>query len=276
MPSPDEIVRDLLPLLRDLCDGPCGIALGGSHAKGTADAHSDVDVYVFANCVLPGERRAALVRELLGEASRPVSWGADEPWTQGGTDFRLDGVRVEVWLRSTSSVEAEVRAALRGEIRRDHVFWTVMGFFGHTVLADLKSTRIVDDPAGVLARWKADVAAYPEPLRDAVLRRFTAEAAFWPENPHYLSAIERGDVIYTSGIVQQVVHALIQVVFALNREYFPGEKKLADALRALPVAPPDFVERIEALLLDTKPETVYLRSQQQHLLLLVSDVTMHG
>jgi hypothetical protein len=63
----------------------------------------------------------------------------------------------------------------------------------------------------MLARWKAQVAVYPEPLRDAILRQFMTEAAFWPDNPHYLSAIERGDVIYTSAIVQQVVQALIQV-----------------------------------------------------------------
>jgi hypothetical protein len=51
-----------------------------------------------------------------------------------------------------------------------------------------------------------------------------AEAAFWSDNPHYIDTIERGDVIYTSAIVQQVAQALVQVVFALTPQYFPGEK----------------------------------------------------
>jgi predicted nucleotidyltransferase len=271
MHTPDEVIREFLPLLRELCDGPCGIALGGSHARGSADAHSDVDVYLFAERVFPGAHRAALVRERLGDASGPVSWGADEPWTEGGTDFRLHGQRVEIWLRSAAAVDTAVQAALRGEIRRDHVFWTVMGFFSYAVLADLKSMRIVEDPGGMLARWKEEVAVYPEPLRQAILRRFMAEAAFWPGNPHYLGAVERGDVIYTRGIVQQVVHALIQVVFALNREYFPGEKKLAEALRRLPVAPPGLAERVETLV-GGSPAALQANEQQGALAALVEDV----
>jgi len=39
--DPDTVVRELLPLVRAFCAGePYGVALGGSHAKGTADAQS--------------------------------------------------------------------------------------------------------------------------------------------------------------------------------------------------------------------------------------------
>jgi hypothetical protein len=275
MPAADEVIRELLPLFRRFAVAPCGIALGGSHAKGTADAYSDVDVYLFADRVIPAAARAALVRARLGDASAPVSWGADDPWIEGGTDFEWNGVRVEVWLRSASSVDAAIQAALRGELRRDHVFWTVMGFFHHTVLADVHTMRVVDDSEGTLGRWKDAVATYPEPLRGAILRRFLGEASFWPRSPHYLSAVERGDAIYAAGIVQQVAHALIQAVFALNRTWFPGEKKVADALRRLPLAPVDFAERIEALLC-TSGDVARLGEQQAALAGLVDEVRRLG
>jgi predicted nucleotidyltransferase len=247
--DPDAVVRELLPLVRAFCAGePCGVALGGSHAKGTADAHSDVDVYLFAESFLPAARRGELVAARLGDAAQPVSWGADDPFVEGGTDFWLDGVRVECWLRRASTMEATIADCLAGRIRREYAVWTAMGYFNYVALADVRSMRIVHDPAGMLARWKAQVAVYPEPLRDAIIRRFMAEAAFWPDNPHYLSAIERGDVIYTSAILQQVLHASIQAVFALNREYFPGEKKLAEALETLPVLPQRFAAVAEGLL----------------------------
>jgi hypothetical protein len=125
----------------------------------------------------------------------------------------------------------------------------------------------------MLTRWKAQVAAYPEPLRDAILGRFMPEAAFWPGNPHYLGAVERGDVIYTSAIVQQALHALIQAVFALNRVYFPGEKKLAGALEKLPILPAEFAARVEGLLCPGPAPTVdELREQQRTLAELVTDV----
>jgi len=47
METPQELVSGLLPLLRGFRAGPCGIALGGSHARQAADAWSDVDVYLF-------------------------------------------------------------------------------------------------------------------------------------------------------------------------------------------------------------------------------------
>jgi hypothetical protein len=273
MVTPDDLARRLLPLVREFCVGPYGIALGGSHAKECGDAHSDVDLYLFADRVLPGGERRRRVIDALGEASGAVSWGRDDPFVEGGTDFGHHGVRVECWLRSASHVERTIAACRRGEVRRDYVVWTVMGFFGHAALADVRSMRILEDAGGMLARWKAEVEAYPEPLRRALLGRFMREAAFWPGNFHYHTAIERADVIYTSGIVQQVAQALVQVAFALNREYFPGEKKLAGSLAALPLRPDAFPARLQSLLTIGKdPDVAALRGQRRELAALVAEM----
>ncbi len=200
--------------------------------------------------------------------------GRDDPFVQGGTDFRFRGVLVECWLRSATHVDAAIAECLRGELRREYVGWTVMGFFNHVVLADVHSLAILEDRDGMLARWKESVAPYPEPLREAILRRFMGEAAFWPANPHYHTAIERADVVYTAGIVQLVVHALVQVLFALNREYFPGEKRITESLRRLARAPHDVAERVQALVAPgTPPGVASLRAQQQALTALVGEVS---
>jgi hypothetical protein len=49
-------------------------------------------------------------------------------------------------------------------------------------------------------------------------------------------------------IVQQTLQALIQVLFALNREYFPGEKQLASAMDKLSLRPQGLSERIRHIL----------------------------
>jgi hypothetical protein len=274
MTTPDLLVADLLPLLRRFCAGGHGIALGGSCAKGTSDDLSDVDVYLFAHAVLPARERADLAAETLGESAQAVSWGTDEPFVHGGTDFTYRGHRVECWLRSVGGVEQAIAECRRGEIRRDYVYWTVMGFFNYAALSDLRTMRVVDDPHGMLGRWKAAVERYPDALRRAVLLRFGREAAFWPENVHYETAVERGDVIYASGIVQQVLHAAIQVVFALNCEYFPGEKGLVGALEKLAVRPPAFAQRVQALLAPAPDGGIAaLREQRRALAALVAEVT---
>jgi hypothetical protein len=99
------------------------------------------------------------------------------------------------------------------------------------------------------------------------------EAAFWPDNFHYETAVEREDTIYTSAIVQQVLHALVQVVFGLNRAYFPGDKKLTHALEKLPVKPEAFTSRLQTLLFPGKdPGVVELREQRRELGVLVTEV----
>ncbi|HZG44568.1 MAG TPA: DUF4037 domain-containing protein [Longimicrobium sp.] len=272
MTSPGEIVAGLLPMLRTWVAGDYGIAIGGSYAKGSGDSFSDVDIYLFANEVLPAARRAERVVAELGAESRPESWGADDPFVQGGTDFRHAGQRVECWLRSTREVNATLGACLGGEVRREYVVWTVMGFLSYTALADVHSMRIVDDPHGILARWKEAVARHPEALRRNVLGRFMPEAAFWPENFHYRTAVQRADVIYTSAIVQQVLQALVQVVFALNRAYFPGEKRLAHAMEMLPVQPPGFARRVQDLLAPPAVDVAGLETQRRELADLVAEM----
>jgi hypothetical protein len=98
-------------------------------------------------------------------------------------------------------------------------------------------------------------------------------AKFWPDNFHYKSAVERCDLIYVMGIVQQVVHNLIQVVFALNRAYFPGDKKLDVAIEHLALKPDRFVERIKYLLFPgVQADVTLVRRQRRVLSELVGEV----
>ena len=249
IPNPTPIVDTVLPLLRQFALGEYGLALGGAHAKGVEDQESDVDIYLFAKEVLPAQKRARRCKEFGGPITRVVSWGADTPFVQGGTDFYFEGTKVECWLRSTDYISNIVDDCTAGIVRREFVTWTVMGFYNHCTLSDLHNMVPVEDPAGVLSRWKAAVAEYPPQLRETILDDHLRAAQFWPENFHYRSAVARCDAIYAVGIVHQVVHNLIQVLFALNRTYFPGDKKLDVVLEHLEVKPAGFTERIKCLLL---------------------------
>ncbi|MBI5672171.1 MAG: DUF4037 domain-containing protein [Nitrospirae bacterium] len=244
----DPLVTAMLPMLHKLCDGQVCIAIGGSRAKGSADQWADLDIYLFSTTVRTCPDRETLVSALLPEARNVTTWGCDDPFVEGGTDFLLDGIRVECWHRNQASVEAKLQASLNGEITRQYSAWAVMGFFDHTVLADIRTMHIVADAHGTINRWKQTVCVYPETLRRSLLQRFMREAAFWPNSPHYLSAIERVDLIYTNAIVQHTLHALIQVLFALNREYFPGEKQLINTMDKLALRPRGLSDRIRQIL----------------------------
>jgi len=65
----------------------------------------------------------------------------------------------------------------------------------------------------------------------------------------------------------------VQVLFAVNEVYFPGDKQLDAALAHLPRQPPKLCERIHALLWPGAPATTQaLREQRESLRSLLADV----
>lgn len=263
----------LLPLLRQFVRGEYGIALGGAHAKGVDDPESDIDLYVFARNILPSDERHKLCENFGVDSTTLTAWGDDAEFIQAGTDFYFQGKKIECWFRNIDYIDAIIAECQAGIVKHSLLTWTVMGFYNHCTLSDLHNMCPLDDPHGVLARWQSEVGVYPPKLREAIISRYTRAAQFWPDNFHYKSAVERDDAIYTAGIVQQVIHNLIQVVFALNQAYFPGDKKLVVAMSHLAIKPERFTERIHQLLFPgANPNPAMLNEQRQALRALVQEV----
>ena len=80
---------ELLPVLRQFCVGPYGIAIGGSYAKGNHDALSDLDVYVFAHQIQPGPKRSQLMAQEFIHASKVISWGCEDPSSKAESTFHI-------------------------------------------------------------------------------------------------------------------------------------------------------------------------------------------
>lgn len=272
-----DTMTKLLSLLRRFATGDYGIALGGAHAKGVADEQSDLDLYLFAERWLPGPARDQLCRVILGADTPVRSWGVDNAdgiYEQAGTDFTVDGKPVECWLRGVNYICDIVEETCSGIVRRDFVTWTAMGYFNHCALSDLQHMVILEDPQKILTRWQSQVAVYPPALRKTIVETYLSAARFWPHNFHYEVAVKRGDILYAMAIAQQVVQNLIQVVFALNEVYFPGEKKLAEALEQLPRAPERFAARVQALVFPTgEPVRDALERQRAEIQVLVQEVS---
>ncbi|MHB1356872.1 MAG: DUF4037 domain-containing protein [Anaerolineae bacterium] len=267
------VVGELIPLLTQLCLEEYGIAVGGAHAKGTDDSESDLDLYVFTANAHRNTERSRLASQFSPDITELISWGPDDPFVQGGTDFYYKGHKVECWLRNRQIIDRAIADGREGILTRELVTWTITGFYNHCALSDIKVMLPVVDPAGIIASWQSEIAVYPPKLQNTIINNHLSAARFWPHNFHYSSAVERQDVIYTSGIVQQVVHNLIQVMFAINQTYFPGDKKLAKAIGHLARTPASCVDRIHWLLLPQETVNVaLLRRQQVELQQLLKDV----
>ena len=268
-----DIVDALLPALRQFVLGDYGIAVGGAHAKDQDDEESDLDIYLFNDAILPDEERTRLTQQTDATIHDIISWSSGMPFEQAGTDFYWGNLKVECWLRNARSIDGTVQDCLAGVVKRDLVVWTTTGFYNHCCLSDLQHMIPIADPAGMIQRWKSQVCHYPARLRSSIIDQHLGAARFWPANFHYSSAIERQDVIYTTGIIQQVLHNLIQVLFALNEVYFPGDKKLIQAISHFHHVPKHFTDRLQRLIFPADAiSTGLLREQQRELQELLHEI----
>jgi len=256
--------------LKQTVYGSCAIALAGAHAKGTADISSDLDIYLFAECFLPADQRHTLIRT-ISDPDKPIyiSNNADgRPWG-GSMDFYFDGIPVEINIRTFALVDKIVNDSLSGKFEIVPATWTSNGYYTYVYLSELNFIVPVWDPNGYLSMRKALVVTYPEPLRNAIIRRFMDRAETWLDNFHYNTAIERCDLLFIAPIILHTVLDMVQVVFALNRTYFNGDKKLEKALNAMPLCPQFLKTKLSFLLTAAHDRTVL--SNQRDILRSIRD-----
>ena len=91
-------IDNLVEVLKQTIEGKCAIALAGAHAKGTADASSDIDFYIFAEAAKPYEERKSLIRSAADAGSEPwISCIRERPWKQRRARFPR-------WIRRLQTV----------------------------------------------------------------------------------------------------------------------------------------------------------------------------
>ena len=148
-----QTIAALIPLMRQFVRGEYGIALGGAHAKGVDDAESDIDLYLFARQTLSNDERTLLCERYSSDITGIVCWGDardDGAFAQAGSDFLYKGRKIECWSREAGYVEGIIDECQRGIVKQDLVTWTVIGFYNHCALSDLRNMVPVDDPTGLL------------------------------------------------------------------------------------------------------------------------------
>ncbi|MCX2946993.1 nucleotidyltransferase domain-containing protein [Lentzea sp. NEAU-D7] len=266
----DADLRRVLDRIRDGLagvPGTAGLVLGGSRARGTARANSDVDVGLYYE---PGRRPdfdtlLGVVADLDDRGAvdgfgRYGEWG---PWINGGVWSRMAGTKVDILLRDVAKTRQVLADCAAGRIDIHYQPGHPHGFCTAIYAGEVFQNVPFHDPDGVLAELRGLVDPYPERLRTAVVERFGWEAGFSLSTAK--SAAERGDVAYVTGCAFRTVSCLTQVVFAAERRYLTNEKgsvalvsgfasapagyaeRVADALTAVTHSPQDLVSALEQL-----------------------------
>jgi Nucleotidyltransferase domain len=245
---PDPLLKRLVPRLAEV-PGVAAIVLGGSRARGTASNCSDYDLGLYYGPGVPLDtgRLLEVVKGLVDDpaaaAVTPIGdWG---PWIVGGGWLAVAGRKVDLLYRDGSAVAKVIRACRAGEISMSYQPGHPHGFCSATWMGEIALCQAIHDPRRMIAGLKAMTSPYPEPLREALVRRFQWEILFSIENGEI--AVPRGEQTHVAGCAYRALCCIGQVLFALNRRYLINEKGALDEAARFPLTIFDLPNRVADL-----------------------------
>lgn len=215
------------------------VALGGSRASDAADASSDIDLYVYYREAVSLEARRQIAAPATREEIGNDFWEPGDEWIDAET-----GVSVDVMFRHVEWI----RERLDGVLNQH---WASVGYstcFWYNVL---NSQILFDRQGWFLALQKSAQQPYPSELKRAVIaKNFPILRRNMSSYVHQIElAIARGDLISVNHRVTALLASYFDILFAVNEQPHPGEKRLAQfAARLCTKLPGNFPRAVDELL----------------------------
>jgi hypothetical protein len=171
----DVLLTCIVPRLAEV-PGVVAVVLGGSRARGAANATSDYDIGLYYG---PGEaldtgRLLEVARTLVDNPNAatitPVgAWGSR---IVGGGWLTIEGQKVDLLYRGIEPVRTVISECRAGRISMDYQPGHPHGFCSAIWMGEVALCQRLHDPQGAIAQLKAPTSPYPEKLRKALLKRF--------------------------------------------------------------------------------------------------------
>lgn len=255
----ETLIQNIVAELKTVA-GVRAIVLGGSRARGTHTDSSDIDLGIYY------DPRHGLDLEALGNVATRLDdrhqtdlltglggWG---PWINGGGWLHIQSVPVDFLYKDLAQIGAIIDACLRGQVEIFYQPGHPHGFVSYIYLSEIAVCQPLWDPDGVIAHLKSKVLPYPVALQKAILEKFAWEMDFAIGNAK--KGVDRADVTYAAGCCFRSVMCLLQVLFALNQEYWLNEKGAVAIANRFPRKPAELQNRVQEVfnVLQATPEAI--------------------
>jgi len=216
-------------------------ALGGSQISGSIDNHSDIDLYVYSNEIVPLSTRRSIV-EQLGAIKADLNltfWDLGDEWIDLET-----GIEVDIIYWNQAWIEEQIEYTLinhQGKMGYSTCFW-------YTVL---NSKILFERSDWFSTLQKRCRVSYPEELKHSIIAK--NHPVLRSVIPSYYSqiqkSIDRYDLISTNHRLASLFSSFFDVLFAINEVLNPGEKKVLNyALAKCQKIPTNLEGNIESIM----------------------------
>lgn len=225
--------------------GVRAVVLGGSYARGTHRADSDLDLGIYYSETAPFsvDDIRQIARQLSDNGDFVVTdfyeWG---PWVNGGAWIPTAACRLDLLYRSIEHVERTITETEQGVTRHDYDQQPTFGFYSVIYLAETSICLPLYDPSRDIARLKSRVVVYPPRLKQSIIAQSLWGAEFTLTIVRKLAT--KGDVYNTVGCLCRIAAHLTQAIYALNETYFISDKGALDAMANFQICPADYPSRV--------------------------------
>ncbi|WP_369133992.1 nucleotidyltransferase domain-containing protein [Modestobacter sp. I12A-02662] len=210
--------------------GVVGVVLGGSRARGTHTATSDVDLGRYYRHPL--------------DVAGPGAWG---PWVDGGAWLHVEGTAVDWMYRDVDRVGSCWRDAQAGRFAFHAQVGHPLGWPDFAYAGEIARGRVLADPSGELGELHEAAGRFPPALRETVTTRTLWEASFTVDIAR--KALPRQDTAYVAGCLFRAIGLCCHALHARAGRWLINEKG-AVAAALLDGAPPGFADRASGILGD--------------------------
>lgn len=255
----DTLIQNIVDEIKTI-SGVKAVVLGGSRARGTHTLSSDIDVGIYYDPSQPMDLDALgkIATKLDDEHRENVitGFGGWGPWINGGGWLRIQSLPVDFLYKDLERIKFYIDSCLNGKVEIFYQGGHPHGFVTSIYLGEIALCKPLYDPEGIIAELKGKVTPYPDALQKAILNSFAWEIDFSVMIAK--KSIERADVNYAAGSCFRGVSCMLQVLFALNQEYWLNEKGALNITDSFAVKPADFRNRVGEIykLLDASPEAI--------------------
>ena len=217
------------------------IALGGSRAGEFYDEKSDYDVYVYITSPISEETRRGILEKYCGYMEI-----GDQYWELEDNCVLKNNIDIDILYRDLDAF-CEGVADVAEKYRAHNGYTTCMW---HNLL----TCKIIYDKSGRLknAKERFDI-PYPDQLHDNIIKRNTnlLYAAMPAYSLQIKKACARNDRVSIVHRTAAFLESYFDVLFALNRQTHPGEKRLIELCRKnCDLLPKNFEENLDRLFHD--------------------------
>lgn len=259
MPNKTEnILKQIIHAFNGVA-GIDAIVLGGSHATGTANKDSDIDIGIYYDEVsfdLSSFRQMAFLLDdehQKNTITDPGEWG---PWINGGGWLKIDGIAVDILFRDTKKVITVIDDCINGKISIDYQCGHPFGFVNSIYMGEVAYCKILSSNNSIIFDQKKRLIKLPKNYRIATIEKFLWECEFSQQCG--IKAMGKGDVLYAAGSLFRCAVSLLQVLYAINEMYMLNEKGSLERLLKQKEAfiPVDFASDVEAALSGLNKNTI--------------------